>query len=144
MDYPVILHVLSYNDEHLCMLISKSLQVYKIGEKKFPKLPISLLLKANIYREFQDVLWHNRFKKFRPRICTLAASLGNLSALQWLRNPERLVHPPPIKVVRHRLLTITGFHSLQFLNKIGKSAVPGIRRHVLVQPLTVILLCCSG
>ena len=28
MDYPIILHILSYNDEHLCMLISKGLQVY--------------------------------------------------------------------------------------------------------------------
>ena len=45
MDYPIILHILSYNDEHLCMLISKGLQVYNNRAKK-SKLPVSLLLKA--------------------------------------------------------------------------------------------------
>eukprot|EP01036_Dinobryon_divergens_P029634 gene29635-38757_t len=56
MDYPIILHILSYNDEHLYMLINKEIQVYNNRTKK-SKLPISLLLKANIYHEFQDVLF---------------------------------------------------------------------------------------
>ncbi len=36
---------------------------------------------SNMYHEFQDVLFRSRFKKFRSRICRLAASLGNLSKL---------------------------------------------------------------
>ena len=83
MDYPIILPILSYNDEQLYNLISKSLRVYS-NSGNLSELPISLILKTNIYHEFEDVLFHRRF---RPNICALSASLGNLAALQWFRNP---------------------------------------------------------
>ena len=45
MDYPVILHVLSFSSEDLHRLVSKSLSEYSRGLKKpSSKLPISLLI----------------------------------------------------------------------------------------------------
>ena len=86
MDYPVILRVLSFSSEDLHRLVSKSLSEYCRRLKKPPsKLPISLLISTNIYREYPAIIFS---VKFHSKICTLSARLGNLSAIQWARSLE--------------------------------------------------------
>ena len=86
MDYPVILHVLSFSSEDLHRLVSKSLSGYCRGLKKpSSKLPISLLISTNIYPEFPAIIFS---LKFHSKICTLSARLGNLSAIQWARSQD--------------------------------------------------------
>ena len=87
MDYPVILHVLSFSSEDLHRLVSKSLSEYCRGLKKpsSRKLPISLLISTNIYREYPAIIFS---LQFRSIICTLSARLGNLSAIQWARSQD--------------------------------------------------------
>ncbi len=88
IDKPVIIHILSYNDDQLHHLVSKRLSEYAAGGKKKESdkyLPISLLIKMNIFREYSAVCFSNRFKS---RICSISAQVGNLSALQWTRNPN--------------------------------------------------------
>ena len=86
MDYPVILHVLSFSSEDLHRLVSKSLSEYCRGLKKpSSKLPISLLISTNIYREYPAIIFS---LKFHLKICTLSARLGNLSAIQWARSQD--------------------------------------------------------
>ena len=87
MDFPVILHILSYNHNLLHHLVSKSLSQYGSGQESdssqsHKRLPISLLLWMNIFREYTTFLLCTR----KMRICVIAASVGNLSALQWARS----------------------------------------------------------
>ena len=84
MDYPVILHVLSFSSEDLNRLVSKSHSEYCRGLKKpSSELPISLLISTNIYREYPAIIFS---LQFHSKICTLSARLGNLSAIQWVRS----------------------------------------------------------
>ena len=85
MDFPVILHILSYNNDEIYRLISKRLSEYCNGKKSNSfKLPISLLIKTNMHMEYSTMILSSRF---RSKICRIAARVGNLSALQWVRNP---------------------------------------------------------
>ena len=84
MDYPIILHILSFVHENLHFLVSKNLSKYCVGATvvRGKKLPISLLVEANLFREYGEVI-----SLFRNKICMISARVGNLSALQWLRDP---------------------------------------------------------
>jgi hypothetical protein len=85
IDNPIILHIFSYHHNQLHQLVSKRLSEYAAGGKKKESdkyLPISLLIKIHIFREYSSVCLSNRFKF---RICSISAQIGNLSALKWAR-----------------------------------------------------------
>ena len=58
MDYPVVLHILSYDHDQLHRLVSKTLAKYADGDGDGQKsytnkqMPISLLLKSNRFRDY--------------------------------------------------------------------------------------------
>ena len=55
-----------------------------MGRKNSFKLPISLLIRTNMHMEYSTMILSSQF---RTKICRIAARVGNLSALQWVRNP---------------------------------------------------------
>ena len=86
MDYPVILHILSYDHDQLHRLVSKVLGQYGVGQKADRRLPMSLLMKAtNRFQDYAAVLFSSHFK---CKVCELSAHYGNLNALQWARSPN--------------------------------------------------------
>ena len=87
MDYPLILHILSYDHDQIHRLVSKSLSQYANGQQSYynRRLDISLLIKMNIFHEYAVVLLSDYFI---ASVCEQSAQHGNLSALQWARNPN--------------------------------------------------------
>ena len=82
MHYPLILYILSFNHDIFHQLVSKkSLSKYAAGQR------VSLPSVLNILREYATVLFSTRFKS---SICKISASIGNVSALQWVRYPNSL------------------------------------------------------
>ena len=67
------------------LVSKKSLSKYAAGQRV--SLP-SVMIKMNILREYATVLFSTRFKS---SICKISASIGNVSALQWVKYPNSLI-----------------------------------------------------
>jgi hypothetical protein len=140
MDYPVILHILSYNDEHLYNLISKSLQDYK-NREKFSKLSMSLLLKANIYRPVLVTFLLCSGREGMAVRGIVQSVLGPLDKVIYMCCSGRgEVH----EIAMIQLTLMYRNRCRQFICKAMMSAVPGMRRHARWLLAAGIYLCCSG
>lgn len=81
-----MLHILSYQHEKLYRLVSKALANYNDNSssdvvKEPAKFPISLLVSSYAFLSRDTVALSPRF---RARMCTIAAKLGDVTALQLM------------------------------------------------------------
>lgn len=83
MDYPIILHILSFRSDNLHILVSKRICEYNNPNQDRKKLPISILFTANIFQEYSNVIF-SRINKWQ--LCRVVARLGNINALEWTRS----------------------------------------------------------
>ena len=155
MDYPIILHILSYNDEHLYNLISK---ITKIAESS-QNCPWAYYWKQTYTTSLiisSSGMLTAEFVCYRPVLVTFLLCSGREGMA--VRGIVQSVLGPLDKVIYMCCSGRGEVHEIamiqltlmyrnrcrQFICKAMTSAVPGMRWHALWLLAAGIYLCCSG